>query len=262
MLFPHFSTSYSHRVSSWPLVEALLAKGHQVTFIGPFQFSTDKQNPNVTDIVPKQLNTFMNEVINSNFDVTHRASGLTPKFVMVYDYICYEACRQLLLSEEMQTWLKSSPKIDLIYSDTVPECSYGLASKFKSKHALILPITFISKYFDAYGVPPETSTIPDWDVTFRPPLTFLGRAVGAMIPLIWRLSQTIYYFWYASLFRKYLDLDPVPQLDDIQANTSLILINGDFIEDYPRSFPPNVVKVPGLHVKARNGLENKPLNKV
>lgn len=51
-------------------------------------------------------------------------------------------------------------------------------------------------------------------------------------------------------------------MDEIQGNTSVILINGDFIEDYPRAFPPMVVKVPGLHVQVRNGLKNGPLEKV
>lgn len=216
----------------------------------------------MTDIVPKRLNALLNELISSNFDVTHRAYGLTPKFVMVYDYMCYTACSEMLQSEEIQSWLKSEPQIDLIYSDTVTECSYGLATKFKAKHGLILPVTFLSKYFDAYGVPLETSTIPDWDVTYKPPLSFLGRATGVIIPLVWRLSQILYYPWYKTLFEKYLGLDNISSLDDFQANTSLVLINGDFIEDYPRSLPPNVVKVPGLHVKARNGLNNKPVNKV
>jgi len=255
------SVSYSHRVSSWPLVEALVQKGHQVTFIGPFPSKVP--NPKVTDIVPKALNKYINHVINENFDVTHRAYGLTPKFVMVYDLLCYQACSELVQSEEFKAWLKTDPNIDLIYSDTTSECAYGLVSKFKSKHGLILPLTFISKHFDMYGIPPETSTIPDWDVTFKPPLTFWGRSVGAVIPLLWRASQLIYYRWYASLFHDHLGLENVPSLDEMQAVTSIILINGDFIEDYPRSFPPFVVKVPGMHVKSRNDfLSNKPVSQV
>lgn len=254
------SASYSHRVSQWPLAMSLAEKGHNVTFISPYGPSSELSSPKVTEIQPQDLKAFMNKIIEQNFDVNHRAYGLVPPLFMVIDYFCYSACHEMYKSEEIKAWIASNPQVDLVVADTMADCSYGLAHKFDAKTILYQPIPVVTKHFESFGINAETESLPDYDVSKPTPLTFFSRVAGAMLPLWYRVIEPIFHQKYKSLFSEELGLTNLPDVHDMRELTSLMIINGDYLSDYPRSFPPFVVKVPGIHLKKTG--EHKPLKKV
>jgi hypothetical protein len=255
------SSSYSHRVVHWPIALALAEKGHKITFISPFGASPEMSSPNVTEIQPTNLKTFMDMVLQQNFDVNHRASGLIPPLFLVLDYFCFNACHEMYKSQEIKTWIASNPQVDLFVGDMLPDCSYGLAKKLGAKLVLFLPIPMVTKHFESFGWSAESSTIPDYDVSRRTPLTFLNRIVGTLLPLWYRmLEMMIYQPKYKTIYEKELGLVTNLPASDVQDMTSLIIINGNYISDYPRSYPPFIIKVYGIHIKKPG--EHKQLDKV
>lgn len=57
--------------------------------------------------------------------------------------------------------------------------------------------------------------------------------------------DAIFFPWYVNLFKQTLGIDVKHGVYEIKEKTDLILINGDYISDYPRSLPPFVVKLEG-----------------
>jgi hypothetical protein len=215
----------------------------------------------VTDITPKALNKYMQNVLDSNFDITNRASGFVVKILMILTMHCYMTCEIFCASKEVQDWLATNPKVDLVIGDMIPDCSYGLSQKLNNtKTMLYTPIPMMQPFADSFGIPNEGASVPDIDFAFKPPFNFMQRLVGNVVPLWWRFIQIIAYsFAYEGMFERHLGLKSQGSFDEMNRNLSLIMTNGDYIEDYARSFPPFVVKVPGIHV-AENSL--KPLNDV
>lgn len=74
ILFFHPVSTYSHRISVWPLVKKLVEKGHQITFISPFDNKTPL--PNVTDIKPEPMSSFVMKYIHGDLDISKRIDGI------------------------------------------------------------------------------------------------------------------------------------------------------------------------------------------
>lgn len=83
---------------------------------------------------------------------------------------------------------------------------------------------------------------------------------GALLPLYYLVMDQVFRPWYASLFQTSLGLTEIPGVYEMREKTDLILINGDYLSDYPRSWPPLVIKVEGIHIKKPKQI--KPLPKV
>jgi hypothetical protein len=237
-----------------------MEKGHNVTFISPFGPDSTMSSPKIKDILPERLTEYMTKMLAENFDVNHRALGLVPPLSLVLDYFCYSACTAMYKSKTIQTWIQSKPHIDLIISDMKPDCSYGLVKKFNTKNILYVPLPMVTSHFESFGMNAETCSIPDYDTSRKTPLTFLNRVTNTLLPLWYRVLEIIFFQKYKTLFEEELGLTELPDVDDIRDLTSLMIINGDYLTDYPRSLPPFVIKVPGIHIKKPN--EHLQLSKV
>ncbi|XP_021946967.1 UDP-glucuronosyltransferase 1-7C [Folsomia candida] len=212
----------------------------------------------VKDLVIPELAEML-EYLISKFDINYRIQGLQPSSLFTLDPVSYAACQAVHRSPTFQAWVATIPSIDLIYSDTNPECAYGLAAKFGAKHAIFQTIPLSSKQFEVLGISSEAGSIPPWEMSDIPPLSFYKRTVGTFLPFIGRVQQlSLYRFLYKSLFVETLGLETPPELYDMEADISLLLINGNYLEDYARSLPPFVVKVPGMHI--RENLEAEQLD--
>ena len=210
-------------------------------------------HPQVTDLHIPELKDVMDWIL-SKFDINFRIYGIQPPVILTLEPISYAGCNAIHHSSAFQTWLQSTEKVDLIFSDTNPECGYGLAAKFGAKHAIFQTVPLFTKYYEAFGLSMETSSLPSWEMLQRrPPIPFLARVMAVILPPIWRLNQILFYnFLYLSMFKETLDLGGkvrAPALFDMEASTSLLFLNGDFLEDYPRAYPPFVVKLPGIHIR-------------
>lgn len=159
-------------------MKALVEKsGHNVTFISGYSGGKELSHPNVTDLQIPELHQFM-EYALGKFDINYRINGLQPPTTLIMEPFGYMGCKELCLSPVFQAWMNNTPKIDLIISDVTPECAYGLAKKYNSKFAIFQTIPFHPKNLESYGIPAETSGIPNWTImSAKPPLSFLERHV-------------------------------------------------------------------------------------
>ncbi|XP_035713794.1 uncharacterized protein LOC118438120 [Folsomia candida] len=94
-------------------------------------------------------------------------------------------------------------------------------------------------------------SVPDWvELQGAPPVPFFKRVLGTLIPLFSRLQHvTMYEEKFKLLFVDALGLKVAPGQYEMEASTCLLLSNAGHLEDYPRSLPPFVVKVPGIHIR-------------
>jgi len=166
----------------------------------------------------------------------------------------FMTCELVLTSLEFQNWLKTNPTVDLIYGDLTHECAGGIAYRFKAKYAIFATTPWWGKYNDILGIPDDSSSTESWTYTFPfsagPVASFLDRATNAVMNVFeYLVSSTANEEKYSKLFNESLHLaNDAPSLKELEANVSLVLSTGNYISEFPRSFPPMVVSVPGMHV--------------
>ncbi|XP_037970930.2 UDP-glycosyltransferase UGT5 isoform X2 [Plutella xylostella] len=164
-------------------------------------------------------------------------------------------------STEVQTFLKEDHKFDLVINELFfQESLYMFAHKYQAP--LVLVTTFgnsvkgnfygrnplqLATVYHEYGVSPD-------------PLSFIGRLSNFYYAL-YDLFVTKFFYMpelEALAQHHFKDLSqPLPSLEQLAANASLVLMNSHFSIDTPTAYLPNYIEVGGLnHPK-----EPKPLPK-
>ena len=100
ILFFHPVSTYSHRISVWPLVQKLVAKGHQITFISPYPSKVPLAN--VTDIVPEPMSSFVLKYIHSDLDISKKVDGTMALLQDNAPMAGGMTCEMLFQSEEVK----------------------------------------------------------------------------------------------------------------------------------------------------------------
>lgn len=258
IVFYHNIASYSHRVVAYPLADALAKRGHSVTILSPFQHRGPYINPNISELVPKALEHTMQALWATDFDISFRVEKKMPSNVNAFFPTAVKGCKDLLESEMFQRFVEDTAKIDLlILDDCMTECGMYLKYKYGAKHIFFNTIVLQPYEYDIYGFNPESSSVPEEDVWSPPvPMTFLERVKNTLKSIYFRYVHYTYYSpQIDSVIRQYPGFSEMPFVDDLFRNTSLVLSMGDMVTDYPRSLPPLVVNVGGLHCQK----ERKPL---
>lgn len=79
-------------------------------------------------------------------------------------------------------------------------------------------------------------------------MTFTQQVWNTFTPLLWNLYRHYdYYPKLENMVRPALNLKDMPSLAELDQRTNLILTNTHFSEEYPRSLPPSVISVGGMH---------------
>ncbi|CAL8137630.1 unnamed protein product [Orchesella dallaii] len=251
--------SFSHRVPLQPLIDTLAETGHNVTFLSaqPSKSPTTK----VVEFNPPKLTNFIAQFQLMEFDVYkyRKNSQQIQEVWLKLPILGVETCEQLYTDPTFMTWMNTST-FDLVIMDSMMnECAYGLAYHFKAKMISFSTAVQYSWIAEShFGVPDETSSIPDGMTHMSTNMNFLERTVTALTPLMWKAFRELWYFpKLEEITRTGLGLQEVPRFVDLEANTSLVFVNSHWATEYPRSYPPNVVPVGGI---AWHG-KGKPLPK-
>ena len=247
-------SSHSHRVSVQPLANKLAERGHQVTFLSPLGNSAS--HPSIKEFSTAQLKGF-NEVLQSQFGVVGLQTRLKTKFAndllagTALSDAAYAACSALLTSPELKPWIPKQ-KFDLVIIDSVcNECAFGLAYLFKAKTMLFGPISSVMPWdADLFGFPSESSWVPAFDTNYEGTMGYRERFVNTWTNLRWAwIFQNYHLPRLDQLVRDSLGVNDMPPLLDVVRNTSLMLLNQHFSDQFARSFPPFVVQVGGMHLQ-------------
>ena len=242
-------TTYSHRVSMWPLVSSLAQRGHKITFVSAHP-PKSLANPNVTEVNPKALVTVAEGFHNSNL-LEMRLSGddgtgLWKEF-MELTVSAYE-----LLGKDQQflQWFRSSD-FDLVVADALfSDFALGLAHRWNAQVAIVCttnPYTFMS---DDYGIPVESSWLPDMQIHYieEEDMSLLQRTYNTLRPIYWQyLRHFISFPRMEKILREDLGMVDMPGLSELHKNVSLVLINSHYSEEYGRALPPFVIPVACMH---------------
>jgi len=252
ILFFHLFSSYSHRIAVWPLVEALAAKGHNVTFLQ--SYPPKQPNPKVTEFYPESLGdiwktvnedgtieTFGGVVFNLRVEqgsfATQQTDFECPSFGLAL-------CDQFLSLPETQDFVRNN-RFDLVVIDALfNECAYGLAKVWDAKTVLY----YTSHPSGVWG--PETlgflgtaepSWISDLVVSYQMPLTFLHRLVTTATATVMHFMKEFYFYPSLDrLLKNKLNISEI-SVSKMVLETDLVLYNSHFSEELPRSLPPMFV---------------------
>ncbi len=249
ILFFHHIVTYSHRVVTWPLAEALSKRGHNVTYISPFY--PKEPNPNITEVVPQKMAELVDNVLNQEFDISIRVRDeIDPILNFAFEF-GYDTCEALFTSIEFLDWLKTNPKVDLLFADNcLPDCGIGLAHKLGAKYIQFDSVAPWPNEYDSLGFLPESSSIPELEIKSPPvPMSFSARLLNTLMSLRYRFWHYLYSIRIHKLIQESLNIPKMPFIGDLVRNVSLIFHTGDVFTDYARSFPPNVVNIAGIHCK-------------
>jgi len=115
-------------------------------------------------------------------------------------------------------------------------------------------ILFVRWQYDLYGLPTETSWIPDMRLNYTQELGFFERMYNTFFGLKMYLyhMKSDYYPKLTEIIRNGLQDPNIPDVFDLQRNISVMLVNSYFAAEYARSLPPFVIPVGGLHCSTAN----------
>ncbi|CAL8100645.1 unnamed protein product [Orchesella dallaii] len=253
ILFFHGVATSSHRTSIWPLASKLADIGHNVTYIFPV-VKRIGSHPKIEEIIPSKMVPLLAEFV-ADFDINIRLNNKTDEWIMTGFAKTLEFCSSFFESPEVQEWLhRPDLHFDLIFIDaSLGECAYGLVHKFQSKHALFYPV-ILPYMFDAFGIVPETSSIPDFFFHKKPSeMSFFNRVWTTFSPYLWRYKQYEFGTMVHSVIEEKMNITNLPPIVDFERNASIVFVNHHFVEEYPVSLPPLFVPYSGLWC----GKENK-----
>jgi len=270
ILFFFQVSTYSHRIVVWPLVEALVDRGHNVTFHTIYH--SKNPNPKVREFFPKSMQERMRERSAAEPDVlgafmsarlqegrigTIRLSGGLPSVGLLL-------CQDFLDAPETDAFIKTE-QFDLVVIDPLfNECGYGIAHRFGAKTIIFSTTHPFSWTTEALGVVQDTSIFSELHVSFQIPMNFLEKVFSTLfIPGIHYWKLWFYYPKLDAMFQKGFNDPHMPPIEELERRTSLVLFNSHFSEEEARSLPPMFVPIGGIHCDWAHGKTNqKPMSTV
>jgi hypothetical protein len=235
-----------------PLANALVARGHNVTYIAAV--GAEESNPLIKDIIPLKLKTYIEEQILADFNVDTRLNNEMPHMCLEIPHINYDSCEAAIAGPEIKEWLATGPKVDLIFGDIVFECAVGLAYKLNAKVAIFNTVSYWSRYTDLLGLPDESNSAFGWTIPFykewSPLKSFASRVINTLSTVFEHYNNRLRTDRFMALLKEHLQLpEDMPDMSVLEKDISLVMSAGNFATEHQRSLPPMFVSVAGLHVK-------------
>jgi len=261
ILFYFALSTYSHRITVWPLVEAMVDRGHSVTFLQPAK--NKSPNPKVKEINPSISADDLTGNSTAELDMLQMRlnTGANGAFVLTYKlpFLGASMCEHLLNEPSIIKWISES-HFDLVVVDGLyNDCGYGLAYKWKAKTIIFGTTSVFEWWPDSFGFPAETNWISSIHMGLSMPLSFTGRLLSTLASMYFRFTKIgIIHPKIEGMLREKLKIPDMPALASLESNISLILMNSHPSEELPRSLPPMVISVGGMHITNKT----KPMTKV
>lgn len=248
--------SYSHRLSSWPLLVDLANAGHNITVISPYVMKTP--DARIKEYIPKVWQKTLGNWGDETDFYGLRKRGLHNRLWLDMFWWGVVACEALYEDQEFIEWMRSIEKVDLVILDTdFNECAYGMVKHWNAKLIQYSTSNVMGYYHDQFGLPDETSSITDTIMNFPPgkQMSFYQRFINGLLPVAWLAAREWYYFpKLESVSRTGLakvtgkEVRELPSFSEIEKNSSLVFVTAHFSMSYQRSFPPNIVEIGGTFI--------------
>ncbi|ODN01700.1 UDP-glucuronosyltransferase 1-8 [Orchesella cincta] len=246
ILFFWGMSGYSHRITIWPLVEKLASSGHNVTFFSPHHPKKPTMHPNITEIVPSNL--FKDIGMDYDPAEIRLTGGITAveKLWPLYLESGVKLCRWIAQDPDILNWLHSDSFDLVVVNGLFNDCGYAIAYKFNASTIAYGTSSLFQWWEEVYGFP--TENYPEFHYHLPVNMTFYQQVWNTFTPLYWLALRNWYYLpLLESIIRPALHLADMPSLLELDQRNSLILTNTHFSEEFPRSLPPWIVSVGGMH---------------
>jgi len=250
-----FMSTKSHKITYEPLLEALAARGHNVTVVSPIP--AKKTVKNMREILTIDVDKSMSTMPNM-FQAKEKGENLDPFaiFAMVVGL-----CRDSLALPQLQTLREE--KFDLIFLPAgLNDCAAAYVTTFNASIILLSPISVPSAVSSIYGNPSPASFVPNVFTGFSHKMTFYQRTVNLLVEAFFRSVMDFYYK--PSVEATYRDIlgSHLPSADELMKSTSLILSNSHFSIASVRPFLPDIIEVGGMHCRPASPLPKVKFNSI
>nr|CAD7426444.1 unnamed protein product [Timema monikensis] len=245
-------TSYSHHIWNRSLMQALAARGHQVTVVSPD--SDPNTGPNLTYILLE--GSYENIMDNFKFsggwdDSLYQRTSFLAKW-------SFFNCEYQMSTKGMKKILgyPDGKVFDLIISEAAfTECFMTLIPKFGDPPVVLVSGVGIPPFVDKMtGTPATPSYIPDYQLPLSETMDFQERFLNFITYLVNDIFHTYYYLpKLEEIASRHLGYK-VKSIDELRRNISILLSNSFHGFDTPRPLMPNVIPVGGMHLKPASPL--------
>lgn len=245
--------SKSHANVFEPLIRGLGERGHEIVSISPVKY---KMPATVQQLQFATIEEIFGEMGNP-FEM-RKMGKIQALFNGSFDSL-KDTCERILQMEKFQNFV-ATEKFDLVIVDIMMNyCVAGVVPLIGAPSILVS--TFAAPPFlsNDVGNRYPSSFVADPFLSFTHRMNFFERMAnlvfGAMMQFV---GDHIFIKPAADIYRKHLpNGKDLPDVHEIQANTSMIFMNSHFTLTYPRPLLPDCIEVGGMHTRPA-----KPLPKV
>nr|XP_036853658.1 UDP-glucuronosyltransferase 1A1-like isoform X2 [Manis javanica] len=252
----------SHWLSLLGVLQQLQERGHDIVVTAPEAsmhikegaFYTLKTYP-----VPYQRQDLEETVTSLGHNIFENEPFLwrvvkTYKRIKKDSALLLSACSHLLHNKALMASLVES-RFDVVLTDPFLPCGPIVAQY------LALPAVFFSNAlpcgldFQGTQCPNPPSYVPRALSLNSDRMTFLQRVKNMLIAFSENLLCNVAYSPYEPLASQVLQRDVTVQ--DLMSSSSIWILRGDFVKDYPRPVMPNMIFVGGINCNSHNPLSRE-----
>ena len=239
ILFLYPNASPSHKNIAQPIMLGLAERGHNVTVVSSFK---TEAHPNIRDIMP--FNNF--EYFPGLNALELRRQGMWGIVFLDYDPIL-GFCEKVYQHQPFLQLLNET--FDVVLVDVFAnECLLGAVHKLRAPLIYVSPLPTPNHISEIVGNRLPASFVPHFNAPFGHKMSLFERIVNTFLNTIFPFGMRRPLPTHETIYRKYLGED-LPGVDDILANTSLILANQHFSFNFPRPTLPDVVEIGAIHCR-------------
>uniref|UniRef100_A0A7G3B246 UDP-glucuronosyltransferase n=1 Tax=Lutzomyia longipalpis TaxID=7200 RepID=A0A7G3B246_LUTLO len=253
-LFPH--PGESHYQIFQPIMQALAARGHEVTVLSHFPDRANTTNLRV--LVIEEHTSLLNVMDLAVFD-NRRAYNHFLEFFMLYDWGT-QSCRKALGSAALQHLLASGETFDLVITESFnTDCLLAVAHRLNAPFIGLSSCTLQPWHLDRVGIPNFPSYIPTLFMGYSEDMTFGQRLANWITLQSFKFAYKLFNDRTAnSIVAEHLG-PGIPDVGELAKRTSLIMVNTHYSLSGTKPLPPSVVEIGGgyLFSTHENTLDSK-----
>ncbi|CAL8104505.1 unnamed protein product [Orchesella dallaii] len=244
-LLPLASRSHVHVFE--PLMKALGERGHEIVNLSPMESKNmpptvrQLQLITVEDLTGKMPDPFEQRKLGTLRAMTNSSS---------IEHM-HKACIKFYENPQLSEVLKNE-KFDLIIIDIfLNYCVLGVIPHFNASSILVSTMAAPSYLSNIFGNRLQPSFVPCAFLKYTDQMSFLERLINTVLDSVFAIMwDRMFVERSEEMYRKYLpNGDQLPNIAEIQANSSMMFMNSHFTLNYPRPLLPDVIEVGGMHTR-------------
>nr|XP_023017627.1 UDP-glucuronosyltransferase 2B15-like [Leptinotarsa decemlineata] len=245
--------SKSHQIWNYVVADALVAKGHNVTVLGPKSISTERHE-RFHSIVLEGLTKSVATLFTPD-ELTK--VGVIDNILLINNFAVF-ACNYSVNTEGFK-FLMNYPKdfkFDLILSDvTLSNCLLPISQRFNFPPTAALTAFMLPPHVsEAFGNPYPLSYLPYDLLNFSDQMNFFERLQNYALARMDTFLKYIYFEHKIEEVARSAFGNDMRPLEDFANRLSLLICNLTPGFHYPRPITPNIIPVGGLHINPKKKL--------